>query len=233
MDQVSPALQYGVDQVETCSWESSSPHAYQSSNDSTLTGPLELSTNRQETVAYSVITSKGNPPSRSRDSTPSPANLQIMQESGVVCKEEEQQQHSSSEYSCSMTLSDDASILDAADPNLQEVPSKKRYRGTRASASAFEDEDYQHIVDMTVPPSTSAEDSTGGRGIPQCMQFGTFLQPGKKDSCIMIALEGAELWDQFFQAGTEMIITKSGRYVTLWGKICGKRNELRLENWLL
>lgn len=218
MDQVSPALQYGLDQVETCSWKSSSPHACQSSNDSTLAGSLELSsnvTNPRETVAYSVITFEGNPPSRSRDSTSSPANLHILQESdGSVCKEEELQQQSSGEYSCGMA---DAS---AAEPSPQEVRSKKGYHGypdASASASAFEDENYQHIVDMTVPPAASAEEGTGSdyRGIPQCMQFGTFLQPGKKDPRIMIALEGAELWDQFFQAGTEMIITKSGRSVAI------------------
>ena len=48
--------------------------------------------------------------------------------------------------------------------------------------------------------------------IPQCMRFGTYLLPEKQDKNIIISLEGAELWHQFYQVGTEMIITKSGRY---------------------
>lgn len=45
------------------------------------------------------------------------------------------------------------------------------------------------------------------------MRFGTYLLPEKQDKNIIISLEGAELWHQFYQVGTEMIITKSGRYV--------------------
>lgn len=209
MDQVSPALQYGLDKVETRSWESSSPHACQSSNESVLASSLDYSSASQQTegVAYSVVTLEDNP--RSRDSSvepQSPANLQIMQES--VCKEESEQ-HSSNEYSCGMAMSDDAALIEVADPSSPEVRSK---RGYHASVGVYEEEPYQRrIVDMTALPA--AEGQGGGlHTIPQCVQFGTYLQPGKQDKNIVISLEGAELWHQFYQAGTEMIITKSGRY---------------------
>ena len=41
----------------------------------------------------------------------------------------------------------------------------------------------------------------------------TKTSPGKsrKGSNIAVTLEGADLWHQFYSAGTEMIITKSGR----------------------
>ena len=61
---------------------------------------------------------------------------------------------------------------------------------------------------------------------------GSYLHPGgpnpllqhpltsvKSDPNIQINLENAELWDQFHRIGTEMIITKLGRYV---------RNEITL-----
>lgn len=216
MDQVSPALQYGLDKVETCSWESSSPHACQSSNEGTLATELGPSTSG-ETVAYSMMTYEGNPRSRSRDSTAepsSPANLQILQEPD--CKDEEQ---NSSEYSCGLPVDNDTAMLEVADLSPSEVQSKKDHRGyrsTRASASTFEEEEYQH---MTAPlsSSTSAE-SSRPLSAPQCLQLGTYLQPGKQDKNIIVSLEGAELWHQFYQAGTEMIITKSGRYKTGYHK---------------
>ena len=43
------------------------------------------------------------------------------------------------------------------------------------------------------------------------MLFGSFVNPGKGDPNIVVSLESADLWHQFYQAGTEMIITKSGR----------------------
>ena len=220
MDKVSPALQYGLDPMENCSWESSSPHACQSSSDSTLTAPADLGssqTNPRDSVTYSVMNLEGNPQSRSQESTPSPSNLQIVQESGgALCKEELQ---ASSEYDCGLTASDNASMGAGSSP--QEVRSKTAHRGyrtTHASGSGYEEEEYQHIVDMTVPPtpevSTAAGDHLASIPAPsQCIQFGTILPAGNKDPRIRIVLEGAELWDQFFRAGTEMIITKSGRYV--------------------
>lgn len=39
----------------------------------------------------------------------------------------------------------------------------------------------------------------------------TSVEPGKKDPRIHVSLEGGELWRQFLQVGTEMIITRSGR----------------------
>ena len=46
---------------------------------------------------------------------------------------------------------------------------------------------------------------------PSPILFGSFAAPGKADPSIVVQLEAADLWHQFYQAGTEMIITKSGR----------------------
>lgn len=204
MDQVSPALQYGLEKVETRSWESSSPHACQSSTESTgLATSLEYQ-QQTESAAYSVVTLEDNPHSRDSSVEPdSPANLQI-------CKEEEQL--SSNEYNCSMALSDDAALIEVADPSSPEVRSKRGYNDSRASAGVYEEGHYPpRIVEVTAVPSSSAAEGQL-HGIPQSMQFGTYLPPGKQDKNIVVSLEGAELWHQFYQAGTEMIITKSGRY---------------------
>lgn len=76
-----------------------------------------------------------------------------------------------------------------------------------------------HAVLASSAPSTSSAaehqkskciDISGG-ALPACLSFGTHLSPEKQDRNVIISLEGADLWHQFFQAGTEMIITKSGR----------------------
>ncbi len=214
MDQVSPAMQFGMEKVETCSWESSSPHACQSSDESILATSLEHEhgdpTSNQ--AAYSVlIDDPENCLNTSRDSTEeplSPSNLQILQHESV-CKEEQ-----GSDYSC-VPLNSDAAML--------EVPrSKKGYRSNTLASSSLDDFEGSQIPNIMVPAGASSSSTSADCGgavcsssIPQSLQFGTHLQPGMRDNNIVISLEGAELWHQFFQAGTEMIITKSGRYAAL------------------
>lgn len=57
----------------------------------------------------------------------------------------------------------------------------------------------------------SIQTSATAEATPSPMLFGSFVAPGKVDPNIVVQLEAADLWHQFYQAGTEMIITKSGR----------------------
>ena len=228
MDQVFPELQFGVDKVETYSWESNSPHAGKSPSDVIYSAPCppqhrSSPANPTEPEVYSV---EGHG-SRDCSAEPlSPANLQIMQDQDpVVCKEEEQ----GSDYSCE--------LLDAgADPNEVRAKPKKEYLNPQASTSLDAMSSYGEysqdpaIVNVPPPPppplpssSATANPMMSESGdlctIPPCMRFGTYLPPEKQDKNIMISLEGAELWHQFYQAGTEMIITKSGRYTLYSNKL--------------
>lgn len=53
--------------------------------------------------------------------------------------------------------------------------------------------------------------SATAEATPSPMPFGSFVASRKADPNIVVQLEAADLWHQFYQAGTEMIITKSGR----------------------
>ena len=220
MDQVSPALQFGGDKVETRSWESSSPQECHSPRRSVHTpAPCGLERddsppNLAKPEIYSVLTMENNP-DESRDSTVeplTPANLHILQEQeSVVCKEEK---HLDSDYGCSVPLiiDDDSDTIDQTDIEGKE----DCYTIPAHSVDPIDNfGDYQDQM-VDVPPSAAAEVQAPKRSdvctIPQCLQFGTYLPREQQDKNVMISLEGAELWHQFYQAGTEMIITKSGRY---------------------
>lgn len=79
-----------------------------------------------------------------------------------------------------------------------EPPAKKR------SISAYPE---QFIDDDRIADGVPSANETTAPP----MLFGSFVDPGKADPNIAISLESADLWHQFYQAGTEMIITKSGR----------------------
>lgn len=225
MDQVSPALQYGMDKVETCSWESSSPHSLSGSLHNTSSCPLPEQGSSPSSLAepevYSVRMAVESNPNESRDSTEEPLTPAHLQEQ--ACKEEEAR-----DYSCGVAQNN-AAMLECAESNGEEVKSKN-YRDPNAPSylSAYGGYDYSscagQMVALAPPPlpqaSTSAAEPqepeaepTESTAIPPCLQFGTYLSPEKQNKKIVVSLEGAELWHQFYQAGTEMIITKSGRLV--------------------
>lgn len=214
MDQVSPALQYSIDKVETCSWDSSSPHSSLHNTSCPLREQASSPASMAEPEMYTVRMASG-----SRDSTEeplTPASLQVVQEQrSLVCKEE------SRDYNCAMAQNS-AAMVDCAEPNGEEVKSKNY--GAPSSAYPFEGYDYTNqMVNLAPPPLPQASTSSaepGGAGdtentdsaaIPLCLQFGTIIPPEEQNQKIIISLEGADLWEQFYRVGTEMIITKSGR----------------------
>lgn len=222
MDQVSPALQYGAEKVETCSWEGSSPHSMSGSLHNTSCSLPEQGSSPSslaEPEVYSVRMAVERNPSESRDSTEEPVTPANLQEHGsTVCKEE------GHNYSCGMAQGN-AAMLECAESNGEEVKSKNYRTPTAPYISAFGSYDYpgQSQITLAPPPmpqtSTPAAaepqeaEHTDSTAIPPCLQFGTCLSPEKQNKKIVVSLEGAELWHQFYEAGTEMIITKSGRSV--------------------
>lgn len=231
MDKVSPALQFGgLDQVETCSWESSSPHTCQSPGELSVHAVVSCpqtpsSSDIDPPEIYSVMTMEGYP-SRSRESTAeplSPGSLQTLQkQDSVLCKSEEQ---SDDEYSCTMPLVENAALL-AGEPEVKEKAYMHGSSTTMEDINAFGDYTKDRQVELPTPhrhhhqqrPPSSPDESPAPPtcAAPQSMRFGTYLLQEKQDKNIMISLEGADLWHQFYQVGTEMIITKSGRYKKDW-----------------
>lgn len=228
MDQISPALQFGLDKVETCSWESSSPHSLDESVHNTSSCPQEQGSspcNLAEPEMYSVMTVESHHPNESRETSPeplSPSNLQILHDPDcIACKEELEE--TSSDYSCGMPMGN-AGLLEGAESNGEEVRAKKEYHDLHASSSLdpigafgeYPSHDHPNQVITLAPPPpppSAAEPLTPDDicAIPPCLRYGTYLPPERQDKTIIVALEGAELWHQFYLAGTEMIITKSGR----------------------
>ena len=233
MDQVSPALQYSTEKVETCSWESSSPQSLKDSalNTSTTCPLQESASSPADPEVYSVHMAVESNPSESRDSTAepaTPANMQGVQEQcPVLCKEEG---YSTQDYSCA--------VLEHAETGVK----TKEYchPGTSSSSSSlaayegFQNRDFSSpIVNLAPPPLTSAsaaesqqqqqqqqqQGSEPADPLPPTLSFGTYVPPEKQNKKIVVTLEGAELWHQFYQAGTEMIITKSGRQVNYQSQI--------------
>ena len=246
MDKVSPALQYGLEKVETRSWESSDSLAYQSPEESALSAATlddrELEdSDAQETrmASYSVLAVEGGGQSRSRESTAepiSPPDLQILQEPehGSCKPKESYGAGGAGTAEMPGVLSEaDAAILEVAEPSPPEVRSKKSaYRNANLyeEAEGYRPSPPGGVINLAPPPAAvpppssaiassgkgggageSSGSSTDSRNTQQCIQIGTYLPPEKQNKNIGISLEGADLWRRFYQVGTEMIITKSGR----------------------
>ena len=90
--------------------------------------------------------------------------------------------------------------------NMEQEQDNMQPLSSKASISSFPDQYMEKMHVKTSEPIQPAVDTN-----PSPMLFGSFVSPGKLDSNVVVSLEGADLWHQFYQAGTEMIITKSGR----------------------
>lgn len=243
MDQVSPALQYGgVDKIETCSWESSSPQSSTCPPSSCESTRTSHDFTEQQPEVYSVETMDGNP-NRSHDSISeplTPLDFEVVH----VANSMDSNEKLDVEYApCGMPIEGEEGGNVVGKGSAEIVKNKEEenyvYEQNPSVDSINSFRDYRsQMVDMTkspqplpsVQPSHSATSSPspssssaaehpmskcvelcGGSGILACLSFGTYLAPEKQDRNVIISLERADLWHQFFQAGTEMIITKSGR----------------------
>ena len=104
---------------------------------------------------------------------------------------------------------------------LQQVEESSLHGAARARSISTDESDLQppakRVSISTYPDQITDEVNSieqmqaSAPNTPSPMLFGSFVAPGKADPNIVVSLEGADLWHQFYQAGTEMIITKSGR----------------------
>ena len=223
MDQVSPALQYGAEKVETQSWENSSPHSLGGNLHNTPPCPVPADSSPSslpEPEMYSVRMAVERNPNQSRASTEeplTPTNLQLVQAQSSICSEETPDQ------STNMAQTSASAMMEST--SGEEVRSKNHHSQSAPSyhLGGLGGYDYSgQMVTLAPPPlpqpssSASAEqpqeaNTADSAAIPACLQFGTILPPEKQNKKIKVTLEGDQLWQQFYQAGTEMIITKSGR----------------------
>lgn len=185
-------------------------------------------------------TMDGNP-NRSRDSTSeplTPPNLEMLHDpNAVVCKEKLKVEYAA----CDMPIGGASSVIAEEpagtiknkddqgydfeqNPSVGSIENFGDYRnqmvdmGTGPLPQPMAQSSHSALVSSTSSSSSSAAEhpmskcvELCGGAVPACLSFGTHLAPEKQDRNVIISLEGAELWHQFFQAGTEMIITKSGR----------------------
>ena len=117
----------------------------------------------------------------------------------VTCKQEGIDGESALPTSVETATHPERTVMPARidDTDLQ-PPAKKR--SNSSYAEQFMDDE---VIADPLPPAVEPPAPP--------MLFGSFVNPGKGDPNIVVSLESADLWHQFYQAGTEMIITKSGR----------------------
>ena len=202
MDKVSP--DFGSNFVETRSWTVSDRECEQNKEQDIeiSTSPTSLTCSSQIAEAHSVV---------DIDSIP-------VEEESVR-----------NESDCSVaevftprlsTKQEDESPVTIQSPSVESVQQAEdlSLHGTTYSVTVTQESDMQppskkpNIATYPVDEANSVDQmQTSAEANPTPMLFGSFVAPGKADPNIVVSLEGAELWHQFYQAGTEMIITKSGR----------------------
>lgn len=118
---------------------------------------------------------------------------------------------------CAPTEETDCSVAEVFTPRisakLEDVSSKSTLSSPcdPAETAALPSPSCNIGADGLVKAVEPIQPNASADAIPSPMLFGSFVAPGKADPNIVVQLEGADLWHQFYQAGTEMIITKSGR----------------------
>ena len=208
MDKISPAFDSTL--VEAKSWsEDDYTPAKEQHQDVTACSPASIPSNTQIVEVHNVVDIHSIPldegaPNESDCSvaevfTPS---LPPKQDGDAIAELadpptlEDPPQHAEESI-----LSGQPSSINMEEPDMQ-PPSAK------ASISSFPDQYMEEVkTSESIQPAADTNSSP--------MLFGSFVAPGKLDPNIVVSLEGADLWHQFYQAGTEMIITKSGRQVIL------------------
>ncbi len=228
MDEVSPAIPLrGMDKIEAGSWENASSPSSECLSPTCDSMPSSSDfTKLDHHGIYSVETMDGGNPDGSRASTVeplSPPPLEVLQvsEGGMPEGEGEDTEFASTSDDQGLSGMEDYSAYQSPlMPIANTMPQQPQQQVAQEPHSTL-------VSSTSSPPSSAAVAATGGDraavknadicggALPACISFGTHLPPEKQDQNVMVALEGSDLWHQFFQAGTEMIITKSGRYTRI------------------
>ena len=204
MDKISPAFDSTL--VEAKSWSDSDCNPPKEQNeDITTCSPISIPNSGQIVEVHNVVDIHSIP--LDEDGAPNESDCSVAEvftprlppkqddasaEPNLPNLEELPQQAEES------VLSGPSSSVNMEQEQGMQPPSAK------ASISSFPGQ-YTEEVKASEPIQPAADSN------PSPMLFGSFVSPGKLDPNIVVSLEGADLWRQFYQAGTEMIITKSGR----------------------
>lgn len=70
--------------------------------------------------------------------------------------------------------------------------------------------------DTNCDPQRQAVRSRAVEAEPGAEQSRPRESDGRPDREVRVELQGSELWKRFYEIGTEMIITKAGRYKKMW-----------------
>ena len=202
MDKISPAFDSTL--VEAKSWSDGDCHTSKEQiQEITACSPTSIPCNRQIVEVHNVVDIHSIP--LDEDGAPNESDCSVAdvftpilppkQDDASVEPKLEEPLHQSEES----VLSNRSSTI-----NMEQEQDSMQPLSSKASISSFPDQYIEEV--KTSEPIQSAVDTN-----PSPMLFGSFVSPGKLDPNVVVSLEGADLWHQFYQVGTEMIITKSGR----------------------
>ena len=205
MDKISPAFDSAL--IEAKSWSDGDCNPSKEQNqDITACSPISITNNSQIIEVHNVVDINSIPldeegaPNESDCSVAEVFTPRLQPKHDDASPEADfSKLEDPSQQSKESILSGPPSSINMEEPGMQ-PPSKK------ASISNFPD---QYVEEAKTVESIQPAATTN----PSPMLFGSFVAPGKADPNIVVSLEAADLWHQFYQAGTEMIITKCGRQV--------------------
>lgn len=184
MDQISPVGNLLIQSVESCSWDNSSPRQSPGAVDTTIASYSE-DENHHLVQVVNVETA----PSESGGSL-----CDALTPGGAVEADQPE----------------DILIPEYGGHQYTNEDSKSTYRNQSPIVNAEESQptsvNVSQLQRNEVQPDAEQVDINSMASTP-------YVEPGKKDPRVHVSLEGGELWRQFLQVGTEMIITRSGRYV--------------------
>lgn len=95
------------------------------------------------------------------------------------------------------------------------------YHGSAASVETFQSGDVPppRGTPLTGPAASGSDQSAGTRGsrieISEYRRLEGLSDLGLEEEEPKVHLEAGDLWRQFHKCGTEMVITKSGRYINI------------------
>ena len=205
MDKISPAFDSAL--VEAKSWSENDCNPVKKPNqDVTVCSPTYIPSTTQIVEVHNVVDIHSIP--LDEEGAPNETDCSVAevftprlpqkQDGDVIAKHSDPRKlEDPPQQAEDSVLSGPPSSINIEEPDM-EPPSAK------ASISSFPNQYVEEV--KTSEPIQPAADTN-----PSPMLFGSFVAPGKLDPNIVVSLEGADLWHQFYQAGTEMIITKSGR----------------------
>lgn len=203
MDKVSPAFESTV--VETRSWDNDDCNQLEEHLDIDTCSPTTFTTSRQIAEAHSVVDINSIPPDEDSAPYESDCSISKVLTPSLLTKQDNVGAETIDPTSGECAQQVEEPVISGS--NIKTEVSDVQLIATSNMASSiptFREESMNEVEQVdSIQPTAETNSSP--------MLFGSFVAPGKANPNIIVSLEAADLWHQFYQAGTEMIITKSGR----------------------